>query len=156
VLGVAAEHVDSPASVARLHDDGWLEVDRGERVTNARRSRMREPGRQEAAGGFELVVRSEQRPGRVQDPHAQQPQVGHAAESRLESVDRGQHVEPKERHVAASELADCAIGVEHDGIEAERPPRVRKFRARALAAVRDDRDPGSVHRHARIVAPKPP
>ena len=111
---VAAHDVASPAPGPRLQHDRGLKLRPREPRRDVHRSGVRDAGGEERVRGRELVVRPRETRAVVQHDHTaplkrlQRPPAG------LDAVERGQHVEPAERHVAGAKAGDRLPRCQHD------------------------------------------
>ena len=79
---------------------------------------MPQPGSGEHCRRPQLVVRGEQRLRAIQHEHASLLEHGKRIETRLDPVERGQHVEPEERDVTRLERRQSERRRQDGGVDA--------------------------------------
>ena len=109
MLRLTEKHVAAPAAEARLEDEGRSEAQRRGLAGKMHGLRVRQPGRHEAGGSEQLVVRRNDRLPTVQDAHAPPRDVVDLVEAILDPVESRQDVQPDQSRVTRPKQHRCLV-----------------------------------------------
>ena len=108
----AEDDIPAPAAEARLDDDRSSRRARAGVLVDVPRARMRDSEAPQAQRRLELVVRGEQRPGRIEDVRAPILQLAQRGKARLDSVECRADVEAPQDDVPGSGPCERGGGTE--------------------------------------------